>query len=324
MAEVLNLEFTAGNSGQSVNGLVYIQSYSMKPRRKKSVTDPDKQYVSGVLKRKYQTIGFSIFDDTLVDAFKANNFEGNVLNIIGSVNEYKGTINLIINGLDELGSYNLSDFINTHDVQANYAEFSKYLENNFTQNELSVINGIFSTPEDGFNRFGTEYAGAVMHDACRGGLLHHTLKMLKLYDAVSTLDYRFEQVKAELPDFDKIVKLGIIIHDLGKIEEMEEGVYTPASIINHRVRCVTYLAKNEAQIKSIFNEQAYDILLSIVTQHHGTFNGDKPTTIQAMIVHLIDYVDSQVTHIIEGVLAGGERTADDRRYIRCDDMHLYF
>lgn len=324
VAEPLNLEFTVANSGQSVQGLVYIQSYSLKPRKKKSVTDPDKQYVTGKLVRKYQSIGFNIFDDTLVDAFKANNFEGNVLNIIGSVNEFRGTVNLIINGLDELGSYNLSDFINTHNVEGNYAEFSKYLESHFTNEELGVINTIFTVPADGFNRFGTEFAGAVMHDACRGGLLHHTLKMLKLYDVVATLDYRFEQAKEAMPNFDKIVRLGIILHDLGKIEEMEDGVYTPASIINHRIRCVTYLAKCEREIKREFGEEAFDILLSIVAQHHGAFEGDKPTTVQAMVVHLIDYMDSQMTHIIEGVLAGGEQTADNRRFVRCDDMKLYF
>ena len=60
-----------------------------------------------------------------------------------------------------------------------------------------------------------------MHDAQIGGLLNHTMKMMRIAKVVYQNEPRMEQ----LENYKDMLYLGVILHDIGKIYEMNYGVY---------------------------------------------------------------------------------------------------
>lgn len=322
MAEILTLDYVSADNNKVITGLGYIKEYSFVPRKNMQ----NKFYVSGMLQKKEKLLSFKVFEDAVVQAFKNTNLVGQVLNLNVTVNEYRGQMSLIINSFanNEGIEYDMVDFIRTHDVQSNYNEFTKYLTDNLSQDELAIVNGVFSIPEDGFTRFALEYAGKAYHDACAGGVLYHTLKMLRLFDFVCGNDYRIETMCEKLPKFKQLCRVAIILHDFGKVVEMRDGVYTASSIVSHRVRGVEYLARNREAVIKVYGEDGYDYLITCLVGHHGEFEGETPTTVYAYMVHVIDMLDTCVTHTLEGVLADANVDSDGRRFVRVNDMHLYY
>ena len=317
---ILDLNYTVSNSGEAVKGLVYVSEVSFKPRR----NEPDKVYVNGTFRNKGKTFAFRCFDDAIVKCFKENNLVNCVMYINGNVDEFKGYVSIIVKGLSVINDVDASVFMDSHNIDDIFNSFNEYLQKTFSVEELGVINKIFCEPTDGFQRFKVEFAGKMWHDACRGGLMYHTLKMIKLCDFMFANDYRMTALKSKIPNLEKLVKLGIVLHDLGKVIEMQDGVYTEKSIISHRVRAVEYLARNKEAVVGLYGDDGYDWLLSEVAQHHGVFEGDKPTTIYAYLVHIIDIFDAQATHVMEGVLSDNNADGDGRHYVYADEMKLYY
>ncbi len=60
------------------------------------------------------------------------------------------------------------------------------------------------------------------------------------------------------------------------------------------------LAKYKTIISAHFDESFYYHLLAIVQGHHGAF-GEPPKTVLALIVHLLDMVESATTGILDKV-----------------------
>lgn len=320
MAELLTLDYTAEQNGAVVNGIAYVSEVTFKPRR----NDPTKMYVSGTFKNKNKQFTFQGFDEGYVEFFKSNGV-GTILDVSGTVNEYKGYVSIVLRKATVVTGYDKGMFVASHDIKVIFDEFNNYLKSNFDDVEMSMLNAIFSTPTDGFNRFTQEFAGKAWHDGCRGGLMYHTLKMLRLFDFVIGNDYRFAEVCEKLPQFSKLCRLGIILHDLGKVVELEDGQYTAKSIVSHRVRAVEYCARNRQALIDKYTEDGYDILLSIVAQHHGVMEGEAPKTVYAYMVHIIDMLDAQATHLIEGILSDANSDSTGMHYVAAEEnLHLYY
>ena len=292
MPEVLNLK--AVKDGMSLSDcIVYLGSYERKAKK-----DGKSYYIAGNLVNKEDSLSFKIWDAPLVEALTKNDMNGRVVKIAGSVGSYMNNLDLKITSIDTVDEtkYPKSLFLKSADVNGLFTEFSMFLKENLSENAVKCLQFIFQK-ENLFNRFREEFAGSKMHDAQIGGLLHHTMKMLRIAKVV----YQNEPRIDTLVNYRDMLYLGIILHDIGKVYEMNLGVYTENSFVTHRILGIELLVKYKAVIVQCFDENFYYELISVLQGHHGAEFGDAPNTVLAFIVHLIDMLESQTTGIFDKI-----------------------
>lgn len=134
-------------------------------------------------------------------------------------------------------------------------------------------------------------AAKSMHHAYRGGLLEHVVSMIELGDSVCR-HYR---------DLDRdLVLVGVLFHDLGKLEElgaMPANDYTLAGrLVGHVVIGRDLLLARCAAIPD-FPADLRLLLEHLVLSHQGEREYGapvEPMTAEALVLHFIDNLDSKM------------------------------
>jgi len=287
------LDLAKLKNGELINGgLVFLHSYS-----KKSYQDGKKHYISGLLKNKSESIQMKIWDAHLVKVFSDNEMGGKVYKISGEVKTYRDQLEITVNSVSHYAGIPASNFLATVDTELVFNTFIELVNTLLSQRGVSMLVALFDA-EGLYDRFKQEFAGTKMHDAQIGGLMHHTVKMLKLAETLVKNDSRLEE-------YSDLIYLGVILHDIGKLQEYELGVRTQHSFVTHRVFGVELLAKYKKDIVDIYDETFYYHLLAIIQGHHGIY-GEPPKTVWALIVHYLDMMDSLTTGILDKITSGND------------------
>lgn len=136
-----------------------------------------------------------------------------------------------------------------------------------------------------------------LHHAYLGGLLEHTLALLRLAEAVLPL---YPQISRD------IVLMGLFLHDLGKCVELTWetgfGYSDDGQLVGHIARGVIWLQKKAEQCAAAGTPVPEPILMvlhHIILSHHGKpeFGALKlPSTPEAILISLLDNVDAK-THM---------------------------
>jgi len=144
---------------------------------------------------------------------------------------------------------------------------------------------------DYYSSFCKGTAAKMFHHNYMGGLLEHTLGVMKVVDHLSQI----------YPDTDReIMLLGALLHDIGKVKEMEftPGIsYTDAGrLLGHIVLGVQMAEEIMAGLSGLTNQQKTTVL-HLITSHHGEYEWQspkRPQFIEAKLVHLADMLDAEV------------------------------
>ena len=139
-----------------------------------------------------------------------------------------------------------------------------------------------------------------LHHAVRGGLLYHTLSILKLSEGVCML----------YPSVDKdLLTCGIIVHDLCKIDEFDlnpAGLVSSYSVkgelIGHLIMGAMKIEQKALEL-GISSEKAM-LLEHMVISHHGQpdFGSSiRPMFLEAEILSQLDTLDATVYEITSAV-----------------------
>ncbi len=140
-------------------------------------------------------------------------------------------------------------------------------------------------------------AAMILHHAYIGGLLEHTLQLLKLAEAILPM---YENLNRDL------VLMGLFLHDLGKTAELkwEKGFdyTTDGNLIGHVVRGAIWLQVKAALAAKQSGERlppdALRVLQHIILSHHGEPEhgaAKRPSTPEAVIVAMLDNLDARTT-----------------------------
>jgi 3'-5' exoribonuclease len=199
-------------------------------------------------------------------------------------------------------SYYLSEVLPTsgRDLDALYERLLEFVDGVENPHLKRLYGEILRAPEVQ-SRYKSAPAGKGWHHAYVGGLLEHVL---------STLDLA-EVLIRNYPTIDRdLVIGGLVLHDIGKIEELVFKSYieysTPGRLLGHLVQGCLLVSRFIDRIEA-FPEDLRLRLLHTIVGHHGSpdrGSPKSPMTLEAVAVHLLDHLDSQ-TQAIEQVVTGG-------------------
>ncbi len=160
-----------------------------------------------------------------------------------------------------------------------------------------------------------------LHHAVRGGLLYHTLSILRLAQGLCKV-YPF--VDSDL------LFAGVVLHDIAKTEEFEvaetgiaSGYTTDGSLIGHLVRGAMAVERIGTALGT--PKELLMLLEHMLISHHGEPDfgaAVRPMFLEAEILAQLDLMDSRIYEIAQAVeeVAGGEFTT---RQWALDNRKLY-
>lgn len=298
----LILDFSQLEVGQSVAGLVYIQEHGKHDGVSKAP-------LYGNFVKKAQSIRFKVWNSTnapLIELFNQYDLSGRIASILGDVTEYRGTKEINLTRIeiiheDKVPEF-LPHFIRTADHNALGQELWGMLQTEMNEKHAAFAVEYFQSDEGAnWRGFLTTWAGKVLHDAQVGGLINHTVKMMRIAKQLLANDER-------LKDMYSLLQLSLLYHDIGKLRELGDGgQYTKTSFITHRSLGIEMMVEKKAMCLKYLTEHEYYLLLSVIQGHHGDF-GDKPTSVLAQWIHYIDQLDAKFTMYLD--MIEGEKTVE--------------
>ncbi len=194
------------------------------------------------------------------------------------------------------GEYDPSLFVavTQKNVGGMFAEFKEIVDEVEDENIKNLLKVPFEDHEF-LERFLQAPAAIVVHHAYKGGLLEHTLGVMKLCRAISDL---YPEANRDL------LIAGAALHDLGKVYEYEVRSFgiertTEGELIGHIVMGSKMLEEWSQKVRDFPKRDLYH-LVHLVLSHHGELEWGSPTvpkTLEAMILHNADDLDSKIGQI---------------------------
>lgn len=176
--------------------------------------------------------------------------------------------------------------------EANKKNFRKLIGKVAEPNLRRLLETVFMEDGDLWERFCGAVAAGKMHHAYRGGLLEHTLEVAALC---------YHSCKA-LPCLNRdLLVTCALLHDIGKLDEMEHGLaageYTAAgALVGHIVLGANRIAKAADEIPG-FPDAAKNAVLHLILSHHGLpeFGAARiPALSEAHVLAQCDFISARV------------------------------
>lgn len=247
---------------------------------------------------------------------------GAVVRIGGHVQQYQGRTQVVFRQAESVDGADVdpSVFVRSSSVDADVLwhsmqEFIAALEN---ADLRQLLFRIFSDPEIE-SSFRIAPAAKTMHHAFRSGLLEHTVSAAGAGLALAR-HYRLNQ---------DLVVAGILLHDLGKIWELEADnsiEYTDdGRLIGHLALETLYVDRVIGELEN-FPDEMRRQLLHILLSHHGEYaygSPRRPKTPEAMLVHMVDNLDARLAGMFEAIEQDGDSDQAWSGFSRMLERNVY-
>lgn len=224
----------------------------------------------------------------------------------GRAEIYKNALQIVADRVQPIDAeqVRLDDFLpRTSKNVRQMLEETKEIVSSIKNAQLKAIVDEFLADEELMEKFYKAPGGIKLHHDYLGGLLEHTVNMLKVARAVLPF---YPEVQADL------VLAGIFLHDMGKTEEFSYEMafsYTDrGQLVGHITQTVLMLQQKVEALRdrgTAIDAGIVDSLEHIILSHHGQYDFGSPklpATAEAFMVKFIDDMDAklnQVTRAIE-------------------------
>jgi 3'-5' exoribonuclease len=233
-----------------------------------------------------------------------------VVQVAGEVREYQGTRQLTVRKIAKCGpdEVDLLDYFprTKRDPEEMYsvltARLARMPEGPIRSLLLSVVEDPALAPK-------LKLAPAAMsyHHAYLGGLLEHICSLLELGDRVAD---HYPSLSRDL------VLAGLVLHDIGKIEELSFSrgfrYSTRGQLVGH-ISIGLEIVHEKMRAIPDFPERLRDQIEHIILAHHGRleFGSPKePMFPEALVVHYLDDLDSKLKSMYEQYQADKDHPGD--------------
>lgn len=284
-------------------------------KRQELVTKSGKPYLALTVRDKTASIGGKLWD------YKADKHgsvkEGSVVQIWATVDEFNGALQLNLKDISESLDDPTQFFKHTRfEVEAMWSDLVILIHSfkeemtKFVAEEILLKHDVF------IDAFKKAPAAKTVHNAWYGGLLEHVHSLVSIADPVIN---HYQKRYCKQISRDKVM-FGLLMHDAGKIIEYDYntpsfnptavGVFTNHMVIgpawvyekaNQFMATAQDLYKASPAAMTRFKlERAH--LMHVIAAHHGQIIWGSPVvpaSIEAIIVHHLDNLDSKVMHALE-------------------------
>ncbi len=248
--------------------------------------------------------------------------KGDVVQVNSRAASYKSALQLSILDIrkTDVEEVDLRDYapVSRFAVQDMLGDLLRYIEGVKNPHIRRLLDAFFQD-EQVVEGFKLAPAAKGFHHVYLGGLLEHTVSVLKLLDLVST---HYDNLDRDL------LIAGGILHDIGKIAELSSGPtfeYTDTGrLIGHIVLGVEMLDAKVATLDD-FPEQLAMELRHIILSHHGTLeygSPKRPKTLEALVIHYIDDLDAKV-NAFQGFIDNTDEDSDWTPFHRLFERFIY-
>lgn len=296
------MNFTTNANGTS-DGFCMVRS------AEKKVNVKGVPYLDLILCDKSGEINAKLWD--YKENFQGQYATGDLIKVRGTVSQYNGTDQLRIDKIrhvSESDNVDISDFVPS-------AEYSGKM---MLDEIYSVISGVndeelknltYALVKENEEKMLFWPAAFKLHHAMRGGLLYHTLSIIRLAQAVSKI---YPSVDCDL------LFCGAILHDICKIDEFDissAGIVTSYSVkgelLGHLVMGAMKVSQKAKELG--ISEDKAMLLEHMIVSHHGTpeFGAAvRPMFLEAEILSQLDTLDATIFEIAaaSGAVDVGEFT----------------
>lgn len=278
-------------------------------------------YYRLVLADKTGEVKANIWGDKIPDSEVRDLKRGDIVCVDAVVDSYNEKTQLNILSLKKVkaGDFDLSDLlqVSRFDIDELWERLESQIGKIKDDDYRSLIKAIFKD-EKVKKTFRSITAGIGVHHDFVGGLLEHIVEMIDIAKS-------FKKWYPEA-NFDLVVA-GIILHDIGKVEEIvsigtsfektERG-----RLIGHIVQGIELLLKN---LPKDFPLQKWTLLEHIILSHHGELEFGAvivPMTMEAQIVAMSDRASSHV-RIFQEVLSKHSSDSSFTEYNKYANASLF-
>jgi 3'-5' exoribonuclease len=229
------------------------------------------------------------FEDT-IDTFDRDD----IVFARGQVTVYRNHLQLSIHRmrLCQEREYSLTDYFATtkYDVEEMFAELMAIIGEFKNEYLRRLLQSIFAD-ENTARKFKKAPAAKTMHHPYLGGLLEHSLSLVKLCRKVGE---HYDGIDVDL------LQTGAVLHDFGKIDELAYdrafGYTDDGQMIGHLVMETIMVADHIKQIPD-FPDELRRHLLHMLLTHHGKLEYGSPklpSTPESLMLAYLDDLDSKV------------------------------
>jgi 3'-5' exoribonuclease len=253
-----------------------------------------------------------------------NKFKQNTLvKVKGSVNEWRGKLQLKIEAIrlvEEKDEVKIGDYVAVapYSPESMYDDILNYLSK---INNIDIQNIVTNILSDNEVKLMYYPAAKSNHHAVKSGLLFHTTTMLKAGEKLGEI-YTFLNMD--------LLYAGIILHDIGKIYEMdasELGIVSTYSVegqlIGHIVQGIKMIETASIEVKA--SKEVSMLLQHMVLSHHYEAeygSPKKPMIPEAEMLHHLDIMDARM-YDINKALGDTEEGKFSERIFSLDNISVY-
>lgn len=275
--------------------------------RQIALTKNGKEYGSVTLQDKTGTIDGKIWDlgSPGIGDFNAMDY----IYIDADVTMFQGAFQLNIKRLRKADEdeYYPGDYlpVSSKDINAMVRELTQYITTIKNEYLRKLAAGYFVNDKAFLKVFCGHSAAKSVHHGFVGGLLEHTLSVVKM------CDYFSKQYPALNRD---LLLTAAMFHDIGKTKELSsfpENDYTDeGQLIGHIMIGAQMVAAGAAQIPG-FPKKLENELIHCVLAHHGELeygSPKKPALIEALALNLADNADAKLETMTEILKGAGDNS----------------
>lgn len=275
-------------------------------KMKKTCQKPTgKSYYSLTLQDKTGTMDARVWNLTS----GINNFnEMDYINVKGKVVLFQNSLQLHIDQIrkcDE-GEYIPADYVpmSDKDITGMYEELCSYITSMKNMYLKQLVEAFFVNDKKLKEAFCSHSAAKNIHHSFNGGLLEHTLSVLKICDLMAT---NYPLINRDL------LIAGAMFHDIGKIVELSafpENDYTDdGQLLGHLIIGVEMVTERINQIANFPHKLASEVK-HIIIAHNGTMEYGSPkvpATMEALALSLADNMDARMQSMSEALTEADEK-----------------
>jgi 3'-5' exoribonuclease len=246
--------------------------------------------------------------------------DGGFLRLAGKVESYQENLQFIIDRfwiIDDPKEIVLEHLLpcTNKDVDAMFAELSGIVRS-VKNKHLKALLDIYLSDVELMDNFRRSPAAMTFHHSFVGGLLEHTLNMMKVGEALCPL---YPGISRDL------IVAGVFLHDIAKTWELTYhagfGYSDGGHLVGHIAKSAIWVEQYAQKAAVVLGEKIPDNLVNVlqhlILSHHGEpeFGAAKvPATPEAILLHYIDNIDAKMTMslaVTRGENLGGEGSFTD-------------